>query len=213
MTTLLAQAGGAGGAPLADLIGGAIVGGAICLIVLAIGGLHRKRKIRWVRGPAPPPPSPGRVSAPPRWPPLPAAIGGGALQLALFGFWWDVATHIDNGRDNGPFGTPAHWPILIGLFGIALAGYLAVVRGADDDEPTAIKLRGGWSVPLGGLMLLACGAFALSGFPLDDTWHRVFGQDVTLWGPTTTRMFGSSSVPTITACPFLLGGRRSPPCT
>src|SRR3954447_22625788 len=115
MTTLLAQAGGAGGAPLADLIGGAIVGGAICLIVLAIGGPHRKGKIRWVGGLpphlepgfGPPPwgalaPSSARVWALPRWCPLPAAIGGGALQLALFGFWWDVATHIDNGRDNGP---------------------------------------------------------------------------------------------------------------
>ena len=47
MTSLLAQAGGAGGAPLADLVGGTIVGGAITLIVFAIGGLHRTRRIRW----------------------------------------------------------------------------------------------------------------------------------------------------------------------
>src|SRR4051794_25132230 len=206
MTTLLAQAGGAGGAPLADLIGGAIVGGAICLIVLAIGGLHRKRKIRWLGGLAA---YSQRVSGLPRWCALPAAIGGGALQVALFGFWWDVATHIDKGRDNGPFGTPAHWPILIGLFGIALAGYLAVVLGADDDEPTSIRLRGGWSVPLGGMLLLACGAFALSGFPLDDTWHRLFGQDVTLWGPTHVLMIGSASLATLAVWSLLVEGRRS----
>src|SRR3954447_11961426 len=206
MTTLLAQAGGAGGAPLADLIGGAIVGGAICLIVLAIGGLHRKRKIRWLGGLAS---YSERVSGLPRWCALPAAIGGGALQVALFGFWWDVATHIDKGRDNGPFGTPAHWPILIGLFGIALAGFLAVVLGCDKDERTAIKLRQDWHVPLGGLLLLACGVFALSGFPLDDTWHRLFGQDVTLWGPTHVLMIGSASLATLAIWALLTEGRRS----
>src|SRR3954447_18928127 len=158
MTTLLAQAGGAGGAPLADLIGGAIVGGAVCLIVLAIGGLHRKRRIRWLGALAA---YSERVSGLPRWSALPAAIGGGALQLALFGFWWDVATHIDQGRDQGPFGTAAHWPIMLGLAGIALAGYLAVILGCGDDEPTAVRLRGGWSAPLGGMLLLACGGCAL----------------------------------------------------
>src|SRR4051794_23977784 len=206
MTSILAQAGGAGGAPLADLVGGTIVGGAICLIVLAVGGLHRTRRIKWLGALAA---YSERVSGLPRWCALPAAIGGGALQLALFGFRWDVATHIDKGRDNGPFGTPAHWPILIGLFGIALAGYLAVVLGADDDEPTAVKLRGGWSVPLGGMLLLACGAFALSGFPLDDTWHRLFGQDVTLWGPTHILMIGSASLATLAVWSLLVEGRRS----
>src|SRR3954447_13874988 len=206
MTTLLAQAGGAGGAPLADLIGGAIVGGAICLIVLAIGGLHRQRKIRWLGALAS---YAERQSGLPRWAALPAALGGGALQRALFGFWWDVAPHIDQGRDAGPFGTPAHWPILIGLGGIALAGFLAVVLGCDEDEPSSVKLRGGWSVPLGGILLLACGAFALSGFPLDDTWHRLFGQDVTLWGPTHVLMIGSASLATLAIWTLLVEGRRS----
>jgi hypothetical protein len=206
MTSILAQAGGAGGAPLADLVGATLVGGALVLIVLAIGGLHRKRRIRWLGALAS---YAERVSGLPRWSALPAAIGGGALQVALFGFWWDVATHIDKGRDNGPFGTAAHWPILIGLFGIALAGYLSVVLGCDEDEPTAIKLRGGWSAPLGGILLLACGAFALSGFPLDDVWHRLFGQDVTLWGPTHVLMIGSASLATIAVWALLVEGRRS----
>jgi hypothetical protein len=208
MTSLLslAKAGGAGGAPLADLVGGAIVGGALTLIVFAIGGMHRTRRIRWLGALA------GyaeRVSGLPRWAALPAAIGGGALQLALFGFWWDVATHIDKGRDQGPFGTAAHWPILIGLFGIAVAGFISVVLGCDEDEPTAVRLRGGWSVPLGGILLLACGAFALSGFPLDDTWHRLFGQDVTLWGPTHVLMIGSASLATLAVWTLLVEGRRS----
>ena len=32
-----------------------------------------------------------------------SAVAGGALVMAAFGFYWDVATHIDNGRDPGPF--------------------------------------------------------------------------------------------------------------
>ncbi|MDX6665895.1 MAG: hypothetical protein QOG68_2101 [Solirubrobacteraceae bacterium] len=203
---LLAQAGGAGGAPLADLVGGTIVGGAMTLIVFAIGGMHRTRRIKWLGALAA---HTERVSGLPRWAALPAAVGGASLQLALFGFWWDVATHIDKGRDAGPFGTPAHWPILIGLFGIALAGFLAVVLGCDDDEPSAVKLRGGWSAPLGGILLLACGAFALMGFPLDDTWHRLFGQDVTLWGPTHVLMIASASLATLAVWTLLVEGRRS----
>ena len=207
MTVLhLAKAGGAGGAPLADLVGGTIVGLAFLLIVLAVGGLHRTRRIKWLGALAA---YSERVSGLPRWAALPAAIGGGALQLALFGFWWDVATHIDQGRDSGPFGTVAHWPILIGLFGIAVAGFVAVVLGCDDDEPSAVRLRGGWSVPLGGLLLLACGGFALTGFPLDDTWHRLFGQDVTLWGPTHVLMIGSASLATLAVWTLLVEGRRS----
>ena len=27
-------------------------------------------------------------------------------------------------------------------------------------------------------------SFGLSALALDDVWHRIFGQDVTLWSPT-----------------------------
>ena len=40
----------------------------------------------------------------------------------------------------------------------------------------------------------ACGAFALIGFPLDDVWHRLFGQDVTLWGPTHLMLIGGAGM-------------------
>ena len=43
-------------------------------------------------------------------------------------------------------------------------------------------------------MIAACGAFALTGFPLDDLWHRIFGQDVTLWGPTHLMLIGGGSL-------------------
>ncbi|WCB92115.1 hypothetical protein DSM104299_00800 [Baekduia alba] len=54
-------------------------------------------------------------------------------------------------------------------------------------------------MPVGGALLIACGAFALTGFPLDDFWHRMFGQDVTLWGPTHLVMINGAilSVPVL----------------
>jgi hypothetical protein len=47
--------------------------------------------------------------------------------------------------------------------------------------------------PLGALMILACGTVSLIAFPLDDIWHRIFGQDVTLWGPTHLLLFGGAA--------------------
>ena len=39
-----------------------------------------------------------------------------------------------------------------------------------------------------------CGLYALIGFPLDDVWHRIFGQDVTLWGPTHLMLIGGAGL-------------------
>src|SRR5213078_448530 len=57
---------------------------------------------------------------------------------------------------------------------------------------------------LGGVLLFACAAFALAGFPLDDVWHRLFGQDVTLWGPTHLMLFGGAAL-TLVGRAVLLG--------
>ena len=40
--------------------------------------------------------------------------------------------------------------------------------------------------------MAGCGLYALMGFPLDDIWHRIFGQDVTLWGPTHLMLIGGA---------------------
>ena len=46
-------------------------------------------------------------------------------------------------------------------------------------------------------MILACGTFSLSAFPLDDVWHRIFGQDVTLWSPTHLMLITGASLSTL----------------
>jgi hypothetical protein len=49
----------------------------------------------------------------------------------------------------------------------------------------------------GGIVMLVCGAIALLGFPLDAFWHALFGEDVTLWGPTHLFMIGGAGVSTL----------------
>ena len=49
----------------------------------------------------------------------------------------------------------------------------------------------------------------MTGFPLDDVWHRIFGQDVTLWGPTHLMMIGGAGFSTISALLLEYEGDRA----
>jgi hypothetical protein len=156
-----------------------------------------------------------RASGLPGWAALPITMTTVSLAIAVFGFYWDVAWHIDKGRDQGPFSTPAHYPIIIGLLGIAIAGVTSLTLDTGD-HPNGVRLPGikGRSlgrVSIGGALLTLCGLIALAGFPLDDLWHTMFGQDVTLWGPTHIQMIGGASLATIAAWMLREEGiRRSP---
>jgi len=136
-----------------------------------------------------------RVSGLPGWAALPSLISAASLLTALFGMYWDISLHIDKGRDAGPLANPAHYPILFGLIGVFVAGWLAVALPRDTRPgPAPIRLGPGWQAPVGGVLIAVCGGFALLGFPLDDVWHRLFGQDVTLWGPTHLMMLGGAAM-------------------
>src|SRR3954466_1293367 len=182
------------GASIHDLVIGAAIGAVLTFAVLWVASAHRAGRIRFLGRLAD---FSERVSGLPGWCALPSAIVGGSLSIAVFGFYWDVAKHIDTGRDPSPFGTVAHYPILAGLAGIALGGFVAIVLGVDRRVPTAIRIKEDWHAPLGGVLIFLCGAFALIGFPLDDVWHTLFGQDVTLWGPTHVLMVGGASLSTL----------------
>ena len=128
----------------------------------------------------------------------PSMLLGISLLIAVLGMYWDISLHIDNGRDAGPLANPAHYLILIGLYGVLVAGVMSIaLAGTERPAKTAVHLGGDWWAPVGGLMMAACGAFALMGFPLDDMWHRLFGQDVTLWGPTHLMLIGGASLATL----------------
>ena len=203
---LLAAGEPAGGAPAGDLVPAALVAAVLTGAALVLGATHRSGRVtllsRLARAAERAVPVPG-------WAALPVLVTLGSLAIAAFGFFWDVATHIDDGRDAGPFANVAHYPILLGLGGVALAGFLACVLGADDRDRVALTVAPGWRVPLGGALLLLCGSVAMLGFPLDDVWHRIFGQDVTLWGPTHVLMIGGASLAPIAAWLLLVEGRRA----
>ena len=182
----------AGGAAIGEAVGataGALV--ATALVVILIRG-HRNGSIgalnsfgKWAE----------RHTGLPAWASVPSIMLGLSLLVAVLGMYWDISLHIDNGRDAGPLANPAHYLILIGLYGVLVAGVLSMaLAGTERPAKTAIHLGGDWWAPVGGLMMAACGAFALTGFPLDDIWHRLFGQDVTLWGPTHLMLIGGASL-------------------
>jgi hypothetical protein len=197
----------AAGTPTEDLIPATFVAVIAMGVIVAFGAAHRTGRTKLLTRLA------GfseRVTGAPGWAALPTAIAGGALLVAAFGFYWDVATHIDNGRDPGPFANPSHFLIIGGLAGIALAGVVAILLGRDE-HPTAWEIRDGWYVPIGGLLLLLCGGIAVLGFPFDDVWHRLFGQDVTLWSPTHIQMVGGASLSTLALWVLNVEGHRAAP--
>lgn len=151
----------------------------------------------------------GRVSGLPPWAALPLGIAAGSLLVALLGMYWDISLHVDNGRDPGPLANPAHYLILVGLFGTFAAGTLALSLAKDVPGPAAVRISDTWHVPVGGLLLCACGTFALLGFPLDDLWHRLFGQDVTLWGPTHLMLFGGAGLSLIGLAVLMAEGKAA----
>jgi len=149
-----------------------------------------------------------RESGLPAWAAVPALVSSLSLLTAGFGFYWDVAVHIDKGRDSSPFGTAAHWPIVLGLCGLAAAGILAITLDRNPDGGAALRLPGGLQCSLGAALVLLCGSVSLAGFPLDDLWHNAFGQDVTLWSPTHIQMIGGASLTTLATWVLIEEGRR-----
>jgi hypothetical protein len=136
----------------------------------------------------------GQLVGLPHWVALPSLVLVASLLSAVFGVYWDVSIHIDDGRDDGPLANLAHYPILFGLIGCLAAGWLAIAlpRPGERPGPAAVRLADGWYAPVGGIVIATSALFGLAGFPLDDVWHRVFGQDVTLWGPTHLMMIGGA---------------------
>ena len=131
---------------------------------------------------------PGRFIAP-------VVLAGLSLQVAVLGMYWDIGYHIDHGRDQGVFTAP-HMFIVAGLQGIVLAALLhGRMSGPEARNERRLPLR--LSMSPGGIVMLICGAIALLGFPLDAFWHALFGEDVTLWGPTHLFMIGGAGVSTL----------------
>jgi hypothetical protein len=196
----------AGGAELGQVLIASIAAMAITAALLYLGFGHRSGRVGLLEGWAA---RAERLAGIPGWAALPAAIATTSLITALFGMYWDISLHIDNGRDPGPLANPAHYFILAGLFGIFTAGFIAIVLPRERPSEVAIRLGRDWWAPLGGVLICACGAFSLIGFPLDDVWHRLFGQDVTLWGPTHLMLIGGAAMTLVGIAVLTVEGLRS----
>ena len=75
-----------------------------------------------------------------------------------------------------------------------VCGALSVALARKKPSNVSRTFSPSWRMPLGAADPPLLGRLA-AGFPLDDMWHRMFGQDVTLWGPTRLLLFGGAASP------------------
>jgi hypothetical protein len=182
----------AGGAALDQIL---VVAGFTALVYAGLAWvMWRERRAAAAPSPA------GRVSewvaaldgGSPRWFLAPMLVQvAGALSGAV-GLYWDVSFHISEGRDEGPLANPAHYFIFFGLVAMFVGGALALALADDRLPARTLRVTGSWRVPMGPALSTGIALCALAGFPLDDVWHRLFGQDVTEWGPTHIVMIGGT---------------------
>ncbi len=203
--TTAAESNPAGGAAIGEVVGataGALVASAVLFTLIYLHRTGKSDILQRLSDLA------ERISGMPGWASLPSVVGTGSLLIALLGMYWDISLHIDDGRDPGPLANPAHYLILVGLFGIFAAGCIAVaLPKGEKPTPSAIRIADGWYAPVGAILIALAGAYALIGFPLDDMWHRIFGQDVTLWGPTHLMLIGGAAMTLIGQAILLREGR------
>jgi hypothetical protein len=202
------QAPPAGGAALGEVVLATAGATLLTLALILLGWAHRSGRTRILQRPAE---AAARATGLPVWAALPTQLATLSLLTALFGMYWDISLHVDVGRDPGPLANPAHYFILAGLFGLFTSGFLAIVLPDGRPSRGAVRITRGWYAPLGGIVLAACASFSLFGFPLDDVWHRLFGQDVTLWGPTHLMLIGGAGLALIGHTILMVEGRADAP--
>ncbi|HVF74579.1 MAG TPA: SDR family NAD(P)-dependent oxidoreductase [Acidimicrobiales bacterium] len=133
-----------------------------------------------------------RMTGLPDWVAVPVlTMLAGALPMAALGFYWDVAWHIDEGRDEFLF-SPPHVALAGGLALIGVAGVLGILL-ATRAQPTTGWSIGRWRVPLGAGALALAGAASMVAFGADEIWHRLYGLDVSMWGPTHLTMVSAAA--------------------
>ena len=104
------------------------------------------------------------------------AIG---LVSGFLGVYWDIAWHIDKGRDS--FWSPPHIFIYTALLSVIVVSIYTIIRDRRESL-YHIKVLGLRIQP--GILIVLFGAVLDIAFaPADELWHRLYGIDVSLWGP------------------------------
>jgi hypothetical protein len=155
---------------------GAILVVAIVVLAIAGRGARPRSALLWI------PAGMERITGIPGWAGCAFGLGAWSLLFAGAGFYNDVAWHVGRGRDEDVFTAP-HTMIVVGLGGIALAAAVGILFATLQRVDTKLRFKN-LRIPYSMLPLGLLGVCALSGFPLDELWHRAYGVDVTMWSPT-----------------------------
>jgi len=139
------------------------------------------------------------------WSVVGAVCGLLLLGLAMIGLYWDIAWHVDFGRDKQVLTAP-HILILTALTGLMAVGLLTI--GVATATEADVRLRfGRWRVPWSALLLLVFRAGGLLAFVVDDLWHDAYGVDVTLLSPPHLGLLASGSLSAVALWLMLFEGR------
>lgn len=149
-----------------------------------------------------------RATGYPGWVMAGALSGLSMLATAAIGVYWDVAYHIDFGRDNALM-TPSHTMIVLGLGGLVYAALIAVIFATLDNAKVGFWV-GGLRVPWSAVSMAALGTGGVVSFPLDAMWHEAYGIDVTLWSPSHLGLIAGGSLATISVWLMIREGRGEP---
>jgi hypothetical protein len=132
-----------------------------------------------------------RASGVPAWASLSTLVAFASLLPGLFVMNSDIAVHIDFGRDTTVL-TPSHTIGVLAVQGMLLGALIAVLL-YPQSSASGMRILG-WLCPYGAVFAIAAGLFTLIGFPFDFAWHEMFGEDVTLWGPSHLQLIGGGAM-------------------
>lgn len=149
-----------------------------------------------------------RYTGVPGWAMAGGLTGLTAAGIAAFGLYWDVAWHIDYGRDKALF-TPSHTMILIGLNGMVFAAGIAIIFATLERSSAGVRVIG-VQIPWSATVLGALGIGAVVAFPLDNLWHIAYGIDITLWSPTHLQLIAGGSLGPMAVWLMIREGQREP---
>lgn len=147
-----------------------------------------------------------RATGYPGWSMAGALSGLLVLLVAAMGLYWDVAWHIDYGRDELLL-NPSHTMIVLGLGGLMYAAAIAVTFATLDRANVGFRFKK-LTIPWSAASMFALGLGGLAAFPFDELWHQAYGIDVTLWSPTHLQLLAGGGFATIASWMMIAEGAR-----